>query len=133
MRRCRGSSLAPLAADTRTVPRHPGVVSAGAGRGRTSAWKSPNNTIARTIVGTAAASTSHRSTHQLASHQCVASHQASGVNDVPVPLLHSTEADTSHNAAAKGPSDHEAVRFGHFDKGGSFQEYAPRGEQRHPA
>ena len=46
--------------------------------------------MARTTVGTDAASTSHRLTHQLASHHCVASDQASGVNGVPVPLLHSS-------------------------------------------
>ena len=55
--------------------------------------------MARAIVGTAAARTSHKLTHQLASHHWVASDQASGVNDVPVPLLHVAEAEISQRAA----------------------------------
>ena len=55
--------------------------------------------MARAIVGTAAASTSHKLTHQLASHHWVASDQASGVKGVPVPLLHIAEAESSQKAA----------------------------------
>src|ERR1700721_707563 len=53
----------------------------------------------RKIVGTAAASTSQRFTHQLAPHHWVASLQAKGLNGVPVPPLHRAEAETTHNAA----------------------------------
>ena len=56
--------------------------------------------MARAAVGTDAASTSHKVTHQLASHHWVASDQASGVNGVAVPLLHIAEAESSQRAAA---------------------------------
>ena len=55
---------------------------------------------ARTTVGTVAARTSHKLTHQLASHHWVASDQASGAKGVPVPLLHIAEAASSQRAAA---------------------------------
>ena len=75
--------------------RRPAPPSGGAGRDSAAArtGTAPKRMMARTTVGTAAASTSHKLTHQLASHHWVASDQASGVNGVPVPLLHRAEAD----------------------------------------
>ena len=97
------------AALDRAAPRRPAALSAGAGRGSVGATPgiAPNSSIARTIVGAAAASTSQKFTHQLACHHCVASHQARGVNGVPVPLLHSAEAATSQRPAAATTARHD--------------------------